>query len=67
MEIMEANNLDPFAYGFVCKNSWNAEYDDEGNLIKEAGDILSFRPDELTLFMVRGLEERMSRLENKIN
>lgn len=67
MEIMKANNLDPFAYGFVCKNSWDAEYDDEGNLIKEAGDILSFRPDELTLFMVRGLEERMSRLENKIN
>lgn len=49
IEIMEANNLDPFAYGFICYDEWEektfehpaveakeAEYDEEGNVISEA-------------------------------
>jgi hypothetical protein len=49
IEIMEANSLDPFAYGFICYDAWeektvdhaaveskDAEYDEEGNLISEA-------------------------------
>jgi hypothetical protein len=49
IEIMEANNLDPFAYGFICYDEWEeqtvehpaveskaSEYDEEGNVISEA-------------------------------
>jgi hypothetical protein len=49
IEIMEANNLDPFAYGFICYDEWEeqtvdhpaveakeAVLDEEGNVIEEA-------------------------------
>jgi len=49
IEIMEANNLDPFAYGFICYDEWEekivkheaveakeAVIDEEGNIIEEA-------------------------------
>ena len=92
IEIMEANNLDPFAYGFICYDAWeektvdhaaveakDAEYDEEGNVIseaveakdaytevvQEAGDRYSFRPDEMLFFIARGLEARIEALEGE--
>src|SRR5690606_1048349 len=71
--IMEAHGLDPFRYGFVCfdqwdeqteiRDEWPDEYDDEGNLIREAGsevtqesrpagDRYSLRPSELAHFVM---------------
>ena len=45
--IMQAHELDPFAYGFICYDEWHEtpeqwadipeERDDEGNVIREAG------------------------------
>lgn len=46
----EAEGLDPFAYGLLCYDEWqeepeivdewDAKYDDEGNLIRQAGRIV---------------------------
>lgn len=87
MQIMEANNLDPMRYGFICYDKWDDEYltipareaepaklDEEGNeilpakqareesvvLVRKAGDMYSFRPDELTLFILRGITARLA-------
>lgn len=104
IEIMQANNLNPFEYGFICFDSWDDEYKtipavepieaveayvetvehDNGVIekifhdaipaveakpertikIKSAGEIYSFRYEELLAFICRGFEERLSALEN---
>ena len=98
IEIMQANNLDPFSYGFICYDAWDDEYeefpatfkeawteevkDENGEVVdtiehpreeitpevrvkvKQAGDIFSFRYEELLGFIARGFEERLSALEN---
>lgn len=51
----------------------DAVVDEEGNVIEPAveaniqpaGDLYSFRPDQLALFICRGFEERLAALENK--
>lgn len=62
IEIMELNNLNPFAYGFICYDQWNEKIED-GEVVLAAGDRYSFRTDELALFIARGQEERLSILE----
>jgi hypothetical protein len=57
IEIMQSHGLDPFAYGFICYDEWTA---DES---REAGDRYGFRPDELLLFIARGIDARLSALE----
>lgn len=104
IEIMQANNLNPFEYGFICFDSWDDEYKTipavsaveaveayvetvehaDGVIekifhdaipaveakperiikIKSAGEIYSFRYEELLAFICRGFEERLSALEN---
>jgi len=54
MEIMESHGLAPFDYGFICHDAW----EDQG-----AGDRYAFRYDQLTLFIVAGIEARLSALE----
>lgn len=88
IEIMEQHGLDPLAYGFICHDQWEDEYEDvpavpswvedpeTGDLIqgpdkepaqrkrvKEAGDMYSFRTEQLLLFIARGFEARLSALE----
>ncbi|GAA4321739.1 hypothetical protein GCM10023144_01180 [Pigmentiphaga soli] len=63
VEIMQANSLDPFAYGFICYDQWPEERDDKGNITIPAGDAYSFRKDELHAFILAGFEARISALE----
>ena len=90
IEIMEANGLDPFAYGFIGYDQWDdrivhheavkaseEEKDKDGKVVKEevkakaafdevvlkAGDAFSFRYDQLNLFIARGIEARLTALE----
>lgn len=68
IEVMESHGLDPFEYGFICYDEWEATdaVVDDGEVMqpaKEAGDRYSFRPDELLMFIARGHEERLARLE----
>lgn len=54
----EAEGLDPFAYGIVCYDEWEAQgaiLDDEGNVVSEAieaGDRWGLRYDELAMFLL---------------
>lgn len=76
--IMTANNLDWTSYGAFCFDKWEAveeERDDEGNITvegREAGELYSFRKEELTWWCLRALaakvddhEARLTALEAK--
>jgi Chaperone of endosialidase len=72
IEIMEANGLSPFDYGFICYDEWADEFTEDGTQKQKAGNRYSFRMDELNLFIARGqqalittLTERLTALENK--
>jgi hypothetical protein len=72
IEIMEANGLSPFDYGFICYDEWADEFTEDGTQKQTAGNRYSFRMDELNLFIARGqqalittLTERISALEAK--
>lgn len=66
IEIMEANGLDAFNYAFVC-HDFTPETSrtlEEGDVIVEpAVDCYSLRPDQLSNFIMRGMEERLAALE----
>lgn len=129
IEIMQSHGLDAMAYGFICYDKWDAEYEDHSAIYeqvivepeeievlpaktievaedvilggtpqtivkqieipaqrrvvkdavlgdgpikqeawretkREAGDTYGFRTDQLLLFIARGFEERLSRIEN---
>lgn len=68
IEIMEANNLSPFAYGFICYDEWQEQTatDENGNVTvtQTAGSRYAFRPDELLMFIARGFEARLASLES---
>lgn len=60
IQIMQSHGLDPFAYGFICYDEWDA------NEMQDAGDRYSFRTDQLNLFIARGLEARLTALEERL-
>lgn len=71
IEIMESCGLDPFNYGFICKDEWEDKTyvyaDENGKSLsseKKAGEVYSFRIDQLILFIARGFEARLSALES---
>jgi hypothetical protein len=66
---MEANNLNPFAYGFICHDEWNEQTTvdpetEETIVAVEAGDRYSFRYDQLSLFIAKGQEERLNEMQS---
>jgi len=71
IEVMQAHDLDPFNYGFICHDTWDERVDlvggDDGQEPVEvktpAGDRYSFRVDELCLFIAAGFEARLAALE----
>ncbi|ENH5284496.1 tail fiber domain-containing protein [Escherichia coli] len=74
ISIMESHGLNPMAYGFVCYDSWEEQEivsidpDNQSKTITkiEAGDRYSLRYEELSIFIARGLEQRISELEDKL-
>jgi len=57
----EAEGLDPYKYGVVCYDEWEA--DPEAGL-EEAGDRYGVRYDELWAFVAAGFEARLAALED---
>lgn len=45
-DVFERHGIDPFAYGVLCYDEWDDEYDDEGNIVTRAGDLYGVRYDE---------------------
>lgn len=75
VEIMEKNGLDAVKYGIVCHDIWDESVvvspdpDDESKTVETvipAGDRYSLRYSELNVFIARGLEQRISELEEKL-
>ncbi|MFU1552498.1 phage tail protein [Aeromonas sp. A04] len=65
MQIMKEQELDPFAYSFICYDEWIDEFDDKGALVTPAGSRYSFRDNELNRFIMRGLAARLDAIESK--
>lgn len=69
IEIMENNNLNPMAYGFICYDEWDAveaDIDEDGNILTpaiEAGNRYGFRYDQLNMFVAAGFNARLEALE----
>lgn len=77
MEIFESYGLDPLSYGAICHDSYKAvpeikRTDSEtGEEIVEqgarpAGDVYSFRWDELSAFIMRGIVAGQDDLESRV-
>ena len=66
IEIMEKHSLDPFAYGLVCYDKWDDEFNPEGELVTPAGDVYSLRPDQLSLFIAKGQQVTMQNLASQL-
>lgn len=71
IELMEAHGLDATKYAFICHDTWSARQelkDDQGVVMDpgcSAGDLYSFRTDQLLLFIASGFEARLRRLEDE--
>lgn len=59
IEIMEANSLNAFEYGFICYDEWAVDATHS-----VAGSAFGFRTAELLAFIARGVEARLSALES---
>ena len=75
MAIMASYGLDPLHYGFVCHDVWEEESvfspdpDDAAKstvTVIPAGDRYSLRYTELSMFLARGMEQRLTTLEAQI-
>lgn len=70
--IMTANNLDWGKYGAFCFDKWDAiqeEKDEEGNIVttgQEAGELYSFRKEELTWWCLRALAAKVDDHEARL-
>ena len=54
-DVFNKCDLDPFKYALLCYDSWEDEFDDEGNKIVEAGERYGIRYDELLCFIISAL------------
>jgi hypothetical protein len=53
----ESEGLDPFAFGILCYDTWDDQYDvDTGELIRTAGNRYGVRYDELLALKIAALE-----------
>lgn len=72
IEVMQQHGLDPFCWGFICHDEWEALErieDNDGIVVQEArpaGDRYSFREGELHGFILRGLAQRQDAIEARI-
>jgi hypothetical protein len=66
IQIMEYFGLDAMRYAFICYDEWDAEHDSDGNETRAAGNRYSFRPDELMMFVARGIAARQDELEARL-
>ncbi|CAM4318436.1 Peptidase S74 domain-containing protein [Bordetella tumbae] len=77
IEVFKSHDLDPFAYGAICYDEYEAEpevryADDETGkdiVVRPArpvGDVYSFRWDELGAFIMRGIVAAQDALESRV-
>jgi hypothetical protein len=79
VEIMTERGLDPFSYGFICFDEWHDVFVEHAGIeateeteakaawteqTRKAGNLYGFRYDQLNLFIAKGIEARLSALED---
>jgi len=52
VEVFEGHGLNAHEYGMLCYDEWEAEYSEEGDVIKEAGNRYGVRYDEIIMFIL---------------
>lgn len=66
VEVLARHDLDPFSYGFICYDQWDASpavYDEDGNKTMEeipAGDQYAIRYDQLNLFINAAIVRKLA-------
>ncbi len=80
LAVLEEEGLDWRSYGFICFDEWDDEYTPvtievdgevvetgEMKLVREAGSVWQLRDQEFDRFVMRGLSERLSIIESKLD
>ena len=62
----EARGLDACEYGILCHEVWGDEYDDEGGLIRAAGEMWTVRYEEAFAMEAAYQRWRMDRIEARL-
>lgn len=65
-DIFAGHGLDGMRFGLLCYDEWEAETDDEGNLIREAGSRWGIRYEEALALEAACQRRRADRLEARI-
>lgn len=78
LAVLEEEGLDWRSYGFICFDEWDDEYTPvtievdgevvetgELQLVRESGSVWQLRDQEFDRFVMRGLSERLSFIEDK--
>jgi hypothetical protein len=55
VEVFEGHGLNAHEYGMLCYDEWEAEYSEEGDVIKEAGNLYGVRYDEIIMFILASI------------
>ncbi len=79
LAVLEEEGLDWRSYGFICFDEWDDEYTPvtievdgevvetgELQLVRESGSVWQLRDQEFDRFVMRGLSERLSIIEEKL-
>lgn len=66
-DVFEADGLDACAYGILCHDEWDDEYDADGSLIRKAGDLWMIRYEEALAMEAAYQRRRADRLEETIS
>lgn len=65
-DILDRHGLDWHQYAWCCYDQWSDQFamvDEERVLVQAAGDRFGVRTDQLALFLIAALEERVAALE----
>ena len=65
-QAMQAQGVDPLQYGILCHEEWQDETDEEGNVIREAGDLWMVRYTEALAMEAAYQRRRADRAEARI-
>ena len=64
--VFEAEGLDSCTYGILCHDEWEDEHDDDGNLVRPAGDLWTIRYEEALAMEAAYQRRRANRAEARI-
>ncbi len=64
-EAFISHGIDPFEVGILCFDKWNTEKDEEGNIIREAGEIFGVRYEEALVMEAALMRRELKKMKDK--